>query len=60
MHLTQKDETTKLAAAIHLRQQDRFDRFIQEFNGEGPHDALAMACPATVFTPSPAPLQQPV
>jgi transposase InsO family protein len=55
MHLTLKNETTKPAAANHLQQQDRFDHFIQEFNTERPHEGLAMACPATVYTPSPRP-----
>ena len=55
MHLTLKNETTKPAAANHLQQQDRFDHFIREFNTERPHEGLAMACPATVYTPSPRP-----
>lgn len=55
MHLTLKNETTKPAAANHLQQQARFDHFIREFNTERPHEGLAMACPATVYTPSPRP-----
>lgn len=52
MHLTLKQETTRPPGMNALQQQDRFDRFITEFNEERPHEALAMRCPAEVYTPS--------
>jgi len=52
MHLTLKQETTRPARANHLQQQARFDDFVREFNTERPHEGLAMATPATVYTPS--------
>src|SRR5439155_6856150 len=36
-------------------QQARFDAFIDEFNNERPHEALAMKCPAELYTPSSKP-----
>src|SRR5260370_14549670 len=30
----------------------RFDNFIEMFNNERPHEALAMKCPAAVYQPS--------
>jgi len=55
MHLTLKLETTKPAGANFLQQQARFDDFIDEYNTERPHQALAMKPPAAVHTPSPRP-----
>lgn len=55
MHLTLKKETTKPAGANILQQQARFDAFVAEFNTERPHEALAMKCPAEVYTPSAKP-----
>src|ERR687884_720713 len=52
MHLTLKKEATKPAAANVLQQQARFDAFQQEFNTERPHEALAMKCPAEVYSAS--------
>ncbi len=52
MHLTLKKEATKPAAANSLQQQARFDRFIEVFNNERPHEALGMKCPAEVYQPS--------
>jgi transposase InsO family protein len=52
MHLTLKQETTRPPGMNALQQQDRFDNFITEFNQERPHEALAMRCPAEVYTPS--------
>lgn len=57
MHLTLKLETTKPAGANFLQQQARFDDFIDEYNTERPHQALAMKPPAAVHTPSPRPYQ---
>lgn len=52
MHLTLKQETTRPPGMNALQQQDRFDSFVNEFNEERPHEALAMRCPAEVYTPS--------
>jgi hypothetical protein len=52
MHLTLKRETTRPPGANTLQQQDRFDRFVSEFNEERPHEALAMRMPAELYTPS--------
>jgi len=52
MHLTLKKEATKPAALNFLQQQARFDDFIEIFNQERPHEALAMKCPAEVYQPS--------
>jgi transposase InsO family protein len=55
MHLTLKKEATRPAGANFLQQQARFDDFVAEFNTERPHEALAMKCPAEVYTPSSKP-----
>ena len=55
MHLTLKKEATKPAAGKFLQQQARFDKFIEVFNNERPHEALDMKCPAEVYQPSPRP-----
>jgi transposase InsO family protein len=55
MHLTLKQQTTRPAGANFLQQQAKFDAFLEEFNHERPHEALAMKCPAEVYTPSPRP-----
>ena len=55
MHLTLKKEATKPAARNFLQQQARFDKFIEVFNNERPHEALAMKCPAEVYQPSTRP-----
>jgi transposase InsO family protein len=57
MHLTLKKEATKPPGLNSLQQQARFDDFVQEFNTERPHQALAMKCPAELYTPSPRPYQ---
>ena len=53
MHLTLKQQTTRPAGANFLQQQAKFDAFLEEFNNERPHEALAMKCPAEVYAPSP-------
>ena len=53
MHLTLKKEATRPAGANLLQQQAKFDAFLEEFNYERPHEALAMKCPAEIYTPSP-------
>lgn len=55
MHLTLKKEATRPSAMNSLQQQARFDAFVNEFNTERPHEALAMKCPAEVYSPSPRP-----
>ena len=55
MHLTLKTETTRPPAMNTLQQQARFDEFVSEFNEERPHEALDMARPADVYTPSQRP-----
>src|SRR3990170_4121711 len=52
MHLTLKTEATKPAAANVLQQQARFDTFVDRYNRDRPHQALAMRMPADVYTPS--------
>jgi transposase InsO family protein len=52
MHLTLKKEATRPPGANSLQQQHRFDRFLDEFNRERPHEAIAMRCPAELYTPS--------
>ena len=53
MHLTLKKEATRPPGMNSLQQQDRFDAFVQEFNAERPHEALAMKCPAELYAASP-------
>ncbi len=52
MHLTLKQETTRPPGMNTLQQQARFDRFVNEFNTERPHEALDMQCPAKRYRPS--------
>jgi Integrase core domain len=53
MHLTLKKEATRPAGANILQQQAEFDAFLEQFNHERPHEALAMKCPAEVYSTSP-------
>jgi len=55
MHLTLKKEATRPAGANILQQQAKFDVFLEEFNHERPHEALAMKCPAEVYSASSRP-----
>jgi transposase InsO family protein len=55
MHLTLKKEATRPPAMNSLQQQARFDDFVTEFNTERPHEALAMKCPAELYSASPRP-----
>jgi hypothetical protein len=57
MHLTLKKQATRPAGANILQQQAKFDTFIEEFNRERPHEALAMKCPAELYTASARPYQ---
>ncbi len=53
MHLTLKKEATRPPGLNSLQQRARFDAFLREFNTERPHEALAMRCPAELYTASP-------
>jgi putative transposase len=55
MHLTLKKEATKPPAKNFLQQQAKFDRFIECYNQERPHQALDMRYPAELYSPSPRP-----
>ena len=57
MHLTLKQETARPPAANIIAQQERFDRFLDEFNTERPHEALDMRTPHEVHTLSPRPYE---
>lgn len=52
MHLTLKKEATKPASFNFLQQQERFDRFVEVYNNERPHQALDGKYPGDLFTPS--------
>lgn len=52
MHLTLKQEATKPASFNFLQQQGRFDEFLEVYNNERPHEALAGNYPGDVYTPS--------
>ncbi len=55
MHLTLKKEATRPPGGNALQQQQRFDDFVREFNHDRPHEALAMKCPAELYSPSARP-----
>ena len=55
MHLTLKKEATRPPGINRLQQQARFDAFVHEFNAERPHEALAMKCPAELYSGSTRP-----
>ncbi len=59
MHLTLKQETTKPAAFNFLQQQERFDSFVEVYNNDRPHQALAGAYPGELYTPSVRPYAPP-
>ena len=52
MHLTLKQEAARPPAMNEIQQQERFEAFVNEFNTERPHEALAMKTPAERYTPS--------
>lgn len=53
MHLVLKQETTRPAGQNLLEQQERFERFIQIYNEERPHEALGLRRPAEFYSQSP-------
>jgi len=55
MHLILKKEATKPASANFLQQQARFDKFIDIYNTERPHEALDMKYPAEIYQASSRP-----
>ena len=55
MHLTLKKEATRPAGKNFLQQQAKFDRFIECYNQERPHQALNMKYPAELYHPSSRP-----
>jgi putative transposase len=57
MHLTLKKEATKPPAKNFLQQQAKFDRFIECYNQERPHQALNMKYPTEVYRVSSRPYQ---
>jgi putative transposase len=57
MHLTLKKEATRPAAKNLLQQQAKFDRFIQCYNHERPHQALNMRYPGELYQLSTRPYQ---
>lgn len=55
MHRTLKEATaTPPEMSIH-EQQKAFNRFIDEYNNERPHEALGQRPPASIYRPSPRP-----
>ena len=52
MHLTLKQETTKPASDNFLSQQERFDKFLDIYNNERPHQAIDMKYPSEIYKPS--------
>ena len=52
MHLTLKAETTRPPAGSLPAQQRKFNRFIDEFNNERPHEALGQQTPASHYQAS--------
>ncbi len=52
MHRTLKKEATKPASFNFLQQQERFDRFVEVYNHERPHQSLGGAYPGDLYTPS--------
>jgi transposase InsO family protein len=52
MHRTLKEEIHPGVAKNLLAQQERLDRFREDFNERRPHEALKMKCPADFYKPS--------
>ena len=57
MHLTLKQEATRPAVKNFLQQQGPFDRFLECYNNERPHQALDMRYPSELYYPSPRPYE---
>jgi transposase InsO family protein len=52
MHKTLKQDTTRPAAANLLAQQERFDRWVEEFNTVRPHEGIDDRVPTDLYLPS--------
>lgn len=52
MHLTLKKATASPSAPNFLEQQDRFEKFVQEYNFDRPHQALDMKFPSELYSQS--------
>lgn len=52
MHLTLKQETCQPPASTIRAQQRRFDRFVEVFNEQRPHEALGLDTPSAHYTAS--------
>jgi putative transposase len=57
MHRTLKQEAARPSGVNFLQQQAKFDDFVEEYNMERPHEALAMKCPNEIYLPSSRPYQ---
>jgi len=55
MHLTLKERTTRPPGKNFRDQQERFDRFMHEYNFERPHEAIGLDRPANRYRRSPRP-----
>jgi transposase InsO family protein len=53
LHRTLKAETASPPETDRRAQQRRFDRFLEEYNCERPHEAIGLRTPASVYVPSP-------
>jgi len=53
MHLVLKQETTRPPGMNILQQQERFDRFVDVYNDERPHEALEQRPPRELYARSP-------
>ncbi len=51
-HKTLKDATTRPPASSPRAQQRRFNRFVQEYNQDRPHESLGQETPASCYRPS--------
>ena len=51
-HLTLKQEATRPSGSNLLQQQEKFDRFQEEYNTKRPHEALQMKRPAEIYRKS--------
>lgn len=52
MHRTLKEETTRPAATNILKQQERFDSFVNTYNFQRPHEAIGMKVPGILYKES--------
>jgi transposase InsO family protein len=52
MHLVLKQETTRPAGDNFLQQQERFDKFVDQYNYDRPHEALGQRPPADFYAKS--------